>query len=171
MEKLSIEDRNKLVENYILLANKIAYLKKKTLPKHIDIEDLKSAAYFGLVDASRKFDKNKHDNFYVYAKIRITGEIKDFIRKSYKDKIVTNLESEHYDLFYFDFNDTLHNFERLISSLKDNYKKVLTYYYYNNLSVSEISRKMNLSKGRISQILKKSVTILKKKLLKEEVFI
>lgn len=79
---MTIEERNELVIKYIPLANKLAFQKNKFTSKNICFDELKSAAYMGLVNAANKFDKKYNCSFYTYAKIRILGEICDFIRKN-----------------------------------------------------------------------------------------
>jgi RNA polymerase sigma factor for flagellar operon FliA len=79
---MTIKERNELITNYIPLANKLAFQKNKFVSKNITFEELKSAAYMGLVDAAIRFDNKRNCSFFSYAKIRISGEICDFIRKN-----------------------------------------------------------------------------------------
>jgi DNA-directed RNA polymerase specialized sigma subunit len=46
----------KLVVDYIPLASKLAWQKSMTTPQSVTFDELKSAAYMGLVDAASKFD-------------------------------------------------------------------------------------------------------------------
>src|ERR1022692_3707077 len=73
--------RDELFNKYIPLANKIANNEKKDVPKCVQLEELVSAAYCGLLDAATKYDKEKNDQFPLYGKIRILGEINDYLRK------------------------------------------------------------------------------------------
>lgn len=79
---MTIEERNELIINYIPLANKLAFQKNKLVSKNISFEELKSVAYMGLVDAAERFNIKYNCSFSTYAKIRILGEICDFIRKN-----------------------------------------------------------------------------------------
>src|SRR3972149_4467569 len=74
------ETRQRLVIDNIPFANRIAYKKKRILPKFIDVEEIKSAAYMGLVDAASKFDENR-GIFPTYAYYRISGAITDYLRE------------------------------------------------------------------------------------------
>lgn len=76
-------ERDSLIRDYIPLANKLAAERKKSVSKSIDLEDLRSAALYGLVKAAHKFNPALSVSFGFYAKVRIIGEIKDFIRGSY----------------------------------------------------------------------------------------
>lgn len=79
-----------LVLDHMSLARSIACNYKKTSPKFISCDDLISEAYFGLTKAAK--DYNGKVPFKYYAVIRITGEIKDFIRKSLSHSF-TSLEN------------------------------------------------------------------------------
>jgi hypothetical protein len=50
---------NKLIEENLFLAKKIASDRKKSVPKFVDFEELQSAAYLGLVEAANRFDENR----------------------------------------------------------------------------------------------------------------
>ena len=69
-----------LVIDYMPLADNLAKKKSQSVPKSISLDELKSAAYMGLVDAASKFDDKKGVPFSCYARIRISGEMKDYLR-------------------------------------------------------------------------------------------
>src|SRR6185437_3356727 len=71
----SIELRDKLFHQYLPLANKIACKRHKTMPRCVQIDELKSAAYQGLLDSATKYDEKKDLQFPMYARMRILGEI------------------------------------------------------------------------------------------------
>jgi len=68
-----------LVVDHLPMAKSIAYYKKCLLPYHIDINEINSAAYFGLVEAADRFDIKK-GQFASYARYRIKGAILDYLR-------------------------------------------------------------------------------------------
>src|SRR4051812_1699576 len=70
-----------LVEQYIPLANKLACRRKKDLPRFVDIEELKSAAYLGLVEAASRYDPKVGVIFSTFAYPRIFGAIQDYLRE------------------------------------------------------------------------------------------
>ena len=84
---------NFLVENNINFADKIACQKKKTLPKYIDLDELKSAAYMGLVKAARRYDADFGATFTTFAYYRISGEIEDYLRK-FHHRVFLSLQQE-----------------------------------------------------------------------------
>jgi RNA polymerase sigma factor (sigma-70 family) len=159
-------ERNRLIENYMPLANKLASEKKKSLPSWVSLDDLKSAAYYGLVDAANKFDPERFISFGTYARWRIAGEILDFIRESCRDnercsisldvsdengvslsaRIPQGEPSENFDEF----------FEDLTKGIGDLDKNILLMYYVDDMSLKEIGSRIGVSESRVSQLLKRS---------------
>lgn len=64
----------------IVVAN--AKAMAKHLPKHVELDDLKSEGLFGLVDAIKKFDDSFGYKFETYASFRIRGAILDHLRRN-----------------------------------------------------------------------------------------
>ena len=58
-------------------ANRIA----KNLPSCVDVSDLEQTAYFGLIDCIEKFDPSRKVKFESFAKLRVEGAMRDFLRK------------------------------------------------------------------------------------------
>ena len=71
---------NDLLEAYIPLVETIALKMKSSLPPQVEVGDLISEGFFGLVDAIEKFDEEKGFKFETYASNRIRGEINDSLR-------------------------------------------------------------------------------------------
>ena len=74
------EIRNRLMELYLPVVNFIAERLLLTLPRSIDVEDLKSAGTFGLMDAVDGFDIERGIKFKTYCSNRIRGAILDELR-------------------------------------------------------------------------------------------
>jgi len=72
--------RDELVEENLELARKLARRVSTRLPPWEDRGDLLGAAYLGLVEASRRFDKSRGLPFAAFAKLRIVGAILDHLR-------------------------------------------------------------------------------------------
>ena len=53
----------------------------RTLPRHIELDDLISAGYLGLVDAAQKFEQSRQTHFRSYAEFRVRGAILDSLRE------------------------------------------------------------------------------------------
>ncbi len=72
--------RNALLEIYLPVVTFIAERLLLTLPRSIDVEDLKSAGTFGLMDAIDGFDIDRGIKFKTYCGNRIRGAILDELR-------------------------------------------------------------------------------------------
>ena len=157
-----------LVEQYVPLANKLAFQKKRTLPKFIDIDELKSAAYLGLVEAASRFDQSLGIAFSTFAYPRIFGAIQDYLREqgwmkrgnkermlsldapcaddetcTLKDAIEAKQEDDVEGLF----NIITMKFDRQS-------KAVLKHYFIDEYSMKEVGEKFGVSESRISQLIK-----------------
>lgn len=75
-----IEAYEGLMEAYLPLVEIIASKMKSNLPAQIEIGDLVSEGFLGLVDAIGKFDQSRGWKFETYASTRIRGEITDYLR-------------------------------------------------------------------------------------------
>ncbi|HZX12336.1 MAG TPA: sigma-70 family RNA polymerase sigma factor [Candidatus Nanoarchaeia archaeon] len=79
--------RNKHLEDVDLetlglkLVKKSAYSIARRVPSYIDVDDLISEGWVGFEDSIRRYNPDLNDNFGAYAKVRIDGAIKDYLRK------------------------------------------------------------------------------------------
>lgn len=73
--------RNELVEMHLPLVRSLAAKLASRLPRYVDIEDLQSAGYLGLVNAVELFDPGRKVKFDIYAKRRIEGAMLDDLRR------------------------------------------------------------------------------------------
>jgi RNA polymerase sigma factor for flagellar operon FliA len=73
--------RNELVEMHLPLVRSIAAKLASRLPRYVDVEDLQSAGYLGLVKAVELFDPGRKVKFEIYAKRRIEGAMLDDLRR------------------------------------------------------------------------------------------
>lgn len=72
--------RNELMEMYLPVVQFIAERLLLTLPRSIDVDDLKSAGVFGLMDAIDGFDIERAIKFKTYCSTRVRGAILDELR-------------------------------------------------------------------------------------------
>lgn len=68
----------------------------RTLPNHIDVNDLIADGFFGLADAIQKFDSSFGYKFETYASFRIRGSILDQLRSA--DWAPRTLRAKHKEL-------------------------------------------------------------------------
>ncbi len=59
------------------VASRVAY----SLPSCIDVQDLEQSAFFGLIDCIEKFNPSRKIKFESFARLRVEGAMKDFLRK------------------------------------------------------------------------------------------
>ncbi|MDO8642499.1 MAG: sigma-70 family RNA polymerase sigma factor [Candidatus Woesearchaeota archaeon] len=64
---------------YMPLVKRLAYRIAQRLPRSVEVDDLISEGYLGLLDAKKKFDA-KQGGFRPYAEMRIRGTILDYLR-------------------------------------------------------------------------------------------
>ena len=72
--------RDDLLREYAPLVRRVAYKIAARLPHSVEVDDLISTGVLGLIDAVKKFDPAKSNNFRSYAEIRIRGAILDELR-------------------------------------------------------------------------------------------
>ncbi len=159
---------HQLVEQYVPLANKLAYERKRNLPKFIDVEELKSAAYMGLVEAATRFDQELGVAFSTFAYPRIFGAIQDYLReqgwmkRGNKAPMLSLDSTESEDSVCL--KDTIQAkpqqsnaedlFEIITLKFDDNAKSVLRHYFIDDCSMKEVGEKFGVSESRISQLIK-----------------
>lgn len=73
-------DRERLLMEHVTSVRFIARKIHRTLPRHIELDDLISAGMVGLVEAFNRFDATRHVQFKSYAQFRIRGAILDWLR-------------------------------------------------------------------------------------------
>ena len=157
---LTLTERNELIVSNMSLAERLASAQFKKTPSCVQWDELKSAAYMGLVDAATKYDGNKP--FNIYASFRIFGEIKDYLRTLYWGGRNQDIKMSSWDNAYdsaaeSDPESFDEFFEDIVKNLSAIGKKVLRMYYAQDLTIKEIAVEVNLSPTRVFQLLKSSL--------------
>lgn len=164
---------------------------KRTLPPQVDLEDLESAGYFGLLDAARRYDPRRKTKFETFCVRRIRGAILDELRKlDWVPRLVRQRGEEPINMRNFseftsrpssesgdedtefvivdpagDIADGVELRLRLgaaIDSLKPRYKEAVRLYYQEGWTLREAATFMDTTESRVCQILKKALPILRK---------
>ena len=89
-------DRERAVLEHASLVEKIARRVVARLPPTVELDDLKSAGFIGLLDAAEKFSDDKGTPFPVYAEIRIRGAMMDELRA--QDWVPRSVRDRHAQL-------------------------------------------------------------------------
>lgn len=152
-------DQQNFVLEHLPLAVKLAKFHAKKTPPQVQYEELESAAYMGLVDAVTRYDGKS--NFEAFARFRIIGEIKDYLRSLKWDRNTNTLTSipEGFDVAA---EPEPESFTEILDDLTKNRisplaKSILHMYYGERLPISQIAAKANLSDARISQLITQNI--------------
>src|ERR1700748_1505209 len=90
--KLTAQQKDKLIMEYAPLIRFIAQKIAVRLPSNIELDDLISSGVIGLMDAIEKYDPTRDNKFKTYAEFRIRGSIldelraQDWVPRSIRDK-------------------------------------------------------------------------------------
>lgn len=181
MEKV----KEKLVLNHIYLADKIAAQMFAKLKNKYSLDELKSSAYLGLIDAAEKYEINNNKPFENFARKRIKGsildEVKDDKRYNVKRGVpheqpiqslnLSACKGEEKSIQFIDLvqdkedylSDLLvkNEIEKLLMCLDYREKEIIMMYYFGNLTQQEISQLIGLKQPAISKIIKKAIEKIK----------
>ena len=139
----------KIVVDHMPLAVKMARIKSKSVPPSVSFEELESAAYMGLVDAASRFDPEMGFAFSSYARMRIEGEMRDYMRGNHRPaRFIMDGED-----FAEEARDECSVLEQCSAHLDDREVKILSLYYIENRPMKEIGFSEGVSESRVSQIL------------------
>lgn len=169
-------DTNKLIEDNINIANKLAWQYYNKFNRKIEFEELQSLSYFGLTKAANTFDNNLKYAFSTYAYKCIINELLLFYRNN-KKHFASSLSMEVVDenISLQDLIAVDYKAEELIYS---NLEKAELYKFINELSKNEclvinyilqgkkmgqIAKFLNCSQPQISRIYHKALHRLRDK--------
>ncbi len=156
-------DQRELARQYMPLAEAMAWRCARWLPNHRD--DLRSAAYCGLVTAAAAFDPEHGVYFPTYARLVIRGELSDYRRKW----VVRDRLRQVVDLVVCEIQggtvigigtppDHLADVENrdavdgCIKRLPGRHATVARLLYRTGLSQGQAARRMHLSPTRVSRL-------------------
>jgi len=157
--------KHNLVLTNLELARKIARQRKKKI-SNVSLDDLESAAYFGLVQAAESYDVKKSDNFVQYAIFKIFGAIRDYLRELLwgPRKNPWNKKDQNFDEFVEkNQNQDDELFYKIIAVLPENSQVALKKYYVDCEKMSDIANVLGVNESRVSQIISESKRVLKEK--------
>ena len=76
----SHSSRNEHVTRHLGCVDRVVKRLARRLPRHVDLDDLRSAGMIGLIEAAERFDPTRNENFEAFAEFRIRGAILDDLR-------------------------------------------------------------------------------------------
>lgn len=173
------------------LVEKIAKKYHYRLPKHIQLDELKSAGYLGLIDAAHKYKESYKVEFSSYAYCRILGAIKDDLKKrnplndfpknepSEPNTLATHTVSCNEDQTRIEYyqpqsgftfthkNEIKELLSRLIKLQPEDQQKVIIACYFDDLGIAEIATKYALTESKVfwlrNEALKDLINLVKDK--------
>ena len=75
------DQRDELIKDHLDYVDFIVHRMRPQIPGNVSLDDLKSAAMYGLMDAASRFDPDKGVLFKTFAETRIRGAVLDELRK------------------------------------------------------------------------------------------
>lgn len=155
----------KLAELYMPLAESMARARSKSLPVNLTLDEVRSAAFYGLSDAASRYDPSKGVPFSCYAKIRISGEITELFRGTLYSCDAADSTDPEFSQAQCSV-ETEDFFEFVRSEVGDRDGKFLKMYYVDGKSLKEAGMALGVGESRASQILKECHKKLGRKLKK-----
>lgn len=158
---------NELIVNHIGFSEKIARLNCKRFPR-LTYDELKSAAYMGLVIAANNYKEERKTKFTTFAHFKINKAILNYVRENFPSKkknifISLNycIENHCFDKAIIQKPEKIGIQECLMQGLNEREGNIFIEYYVNCKRNCEIAMEAKLDKSRITQVL----TSLNKKII------
>lgn len=157
------------VTPYVDLVQELALQLSRRLPNTVQIDDLISDGFIGLMSAGRSFDPNRKVPFRSYACIRIRGAMLDGLRardviqrrarkRGATTPIIRTLSAEMEESLDRDnLRPDRASIPRLLSPLPQTYRLVLHLYYLESLSMLQIGGILGITEGRVSQLRRRAI--------------
>ena len=160
------------------------YLNIDYLKNIIDFEDLVGFGFFGLLYAVERYNPNKDIKFKTYARLRINCAIYDGLREIfpplpkmiYKDiskiqnEISRYIENKITPEYLLEKKEIKKEVIDALKKLPQREYEVLELYYYEWLTLKEISNIFRISEIRTYKIYRKAMQDLKDIFIKKEIF-
>ncbi len=171
---MNLEERNKLIVQYMPLARRMAVEKKKKIVPYVHLDDLVAASYCGLVEAAEKYDENE-SLFSTYARDKISYALDDYLRESVWGAKSTNsrgyVKFESVDRILEYQLDTGENFfgdalvakksdfetvfQEMVEPLPETVKKIFWMLVMENKTLKEIGKELGFQYSWIHQLINK----------------
>lgn len=169
-------DEMDLINNNINLAYKVAWDYNIKLSGCVDLEELQSLCFLGLVKASRTFDRTKNFEFSTYAYTVMRNEIIHYFNKFKKHTQDLSLSQEISDDRYLEdiLSDNFNVEDEAAKNIKiellykfinelDDFDKSILMYSLNGLTNKQIGLKLGKSEAYIGDKYRKAINKLRYK--------
>lgn len=140
MKRFSDDEFKDRYDKYHVLLLHIAY--SYTLDTH-EAEDIVQESFFKLFQKGKGFKDDEHEKNWLI-RVLVNKSI-DFLRRK---KNVKNDNEYIYQLEDESKKDQI-NVNKLVERLSDKYRTIIVLHYYNNLSINDISKALNISEDNV----------------------
>lgn len=163
-------NKNKEFTELIKQNNLKFYKTAKAILKNDD--DTYDAIQNALISMYENIHTLKDEKYFTTWGIRIVvNKCYDLIRKNNKVVSISldNEQNKNEIETNDEYNLDLYGLEKILNDLDEPTRLLITLYYYDDLSINEISTIMNIPKGTVKSRLSRARNILKEKLEREEI--
>ena len=168
-----------LIESHIPYSHAIAAEMLKRFPRHVERREVEAAAELGLVQAANAYNSSRGIAFTTFAYYRIRGAVFDLLRQYEEIKRVTARIVTGYFLSLEALpqeptaNDDESPIDRMVreeqqkrirsalATLPEKNRRVLECYYFEDLTLDEIGKRLGLSKSWVSRMHAKGLEMLR----------
>lgn len=176
--------QRELVEQNLKLAALIARDHHRRLPANVERDDIDQAARMGLIDAAFRFDAARGATFETFARWRINGAVRDYLRgldfvsKEERAQINAGEASERVEIRVDDLYmepraaqaspeeasiaaQITAQIRSLMDGLSGRERTILRQYYYHDKTMAVIGQDLGVGEARISQVHKRTIETLR----------
>jgi RNA polymerase sigma factor (sigma-70 family) len=170
--KRALARRNQLIASHTYLVAPIARHVGKRLPACFDLSDLIDAGIQGLVRAAELYDPAGHNDtpFAAYARTRIKGEILESVRRRHwRENVHPNMDeapdrgAPPATELEIDSARKLAAVQDAISWLGEPGRSIVQGYYFQNRTLGELARELELNETRIAMLRDEGVTEIRRR--------
>ena len=155
MRNISEQDFN---DKYYLYKNTIYSIAFSYVHNTVDADDVVQDVFMKYLNSNEQFKDNDNEKYWL---VRVTiNTCKSFIKKAWKQKV--NLDDDQIIHTPYKQNTDISLFE-IVYNLPQIYKEVIILYYYENLSIIDISKTLKISISAVKKRLERARNIIKEK--------
>jgi RNA polymerase sigma factor (sigma-70 family) len=165
-----INARNALVLSHLAVAWRTAWVAKRRLPKHIQLDDLFQSAVLGLIKAAAAFDMERESSFGAFAFKHALGAAIDSVRGAqYREEAALAMEAvAPYTSPEVEGHLSMSQISRILwrilPILDQRARTVIHFRYWHDMALSRIARRLRISVGQVSEHHRVALSDLKREL-------
>lgn len=163
MRNISNEQFN---EKYILHKPMIYRIAYSYVHSKVDAEDIIQDVFIKYLESDQEFQTLDNEKYWL---IRVTINTSlSFLRKTWNQRVFLDDEMINRTMDSSPDNNDNNNMFEIIYQLPHKYKEVIILYYYEDLSINEISNILNITTSNVKKRLERARNMIKKKETKYE---